>query len=76
MLTLVFAFCSKVETWAVAISGDGQQVASSAKSGNINLWSIETGEKVQVLEPGGKFTMSVAFVSDPNDTSLSHYTHD
>jgi WD repeat-containing protein 61 len=37
-------------------------IASSSKSGNINLWSVETGEKAQTLEPSGKFTMCVAFV--------------
>ena len=51
-----------METWAIAFSPDGRLIASSSKSGNINLWSVETGEKAQTLEPSGKFTMCVAFV--------------
>jgi WD40 repeat protein len=60
-----------VETWAIAFSPDGRLIASSSKSGNINLWSVETGEKAQTLEPTGKFTMCVAFVRhSPTRTHL------
>lgn len=60
---LLMRWCiNAVETWAIAFSPDGRLIASSSKSGNINLWSVETGEKAQTLEPSGKFTMCVAFV--------------
>lgn len=37
-------------------------LASTSKSGNVNIWNAESGTREQVLEPGQKFCMSVAFV--------------
>jgi WD40 repeat protein len=67
-----------VETWGVAWSIDGihapalsvccakvapgKFLASTSKSGNVNIWNAESSTREQVLEPGQKFCMSVAFV--------------
>ncbi len=53
-----------METWSIAFSPDGKYLASTGQAGNINIWGTETGKKEQVLAANGKFTMSVAFVSD------------
>lgn len=43
-------------------SSDGRFVASTSKTGNVNVWNAETRAKEQVLEHNGKFSMSIAFV--------------
>jgi len=53
-----------VECWTVTWSPDGKFVASGSQGGNVNVWSIESGEREQCLETNGKFVMSVAYSSD------------
>ena len=52
-----------VEAWSATFSPDSKFIATGTHSGNINMFSVESGEKDRVLETRGKFVMSVAFVS-------------
>jgi len=56
-----------VEAWALSIRAsddtEGCHIASSSKAGNINVWSSNTGEKIQTFEQSpSKFLLSVAYV--------------
>jgi WD repeat-containing protein 61 len=62
-LLFLLSHILKVETWGISFSPDGKFLASTGQTGNINIWSVETGQKQQVFSPNGKFTMSVAYVS-------------
>eukprot|EP01091_Cochliopodium_minus_P011713 TRINITY_DN339_c0_g1_i1.p1 TRINITY_DN339_c0_g1~~TRINITY_DN339_c0_g1_i1.p1 ORF type:complete len:302 (+),score=82.26 TRINITY_DN339_c0_g1_i1:16-921(+) len=54
-----------VETWHIAFSPtEPNELSSTAKTGNVNIWNVEKGEKERVLEPNGKFSMSVAYSPD------------
>ena len=34
-----------IEAWTVSLFADGQAVASGSQGGNVNLWSVASGEK-------------------------------
>ena len=51
-----------VECWTVTFSPDGKHLASGTHSGNVNIWSVDSGEKVAVFETRGRFAMAVAYV--------------
>lgn len=55
--------CTPVNSWTVAFSPDSSQLATGSYSGKINLYSVKTGEFISSLDTGGKFIMSVDFVS-------------
>lgn len=52
-----------VEAWTCAFSPDGRLLATGTHAGKINIWNIETSERVNVLETKGKFVMSITYVS-------------
>jgi WD repeat-containing protein 61 len=53
---------SPLEAWDCAFNSSGSLCVASGKSGAINVWSVESGAKVQSIEcgGGGKFALSVA----------------
>lgn len=53
-----------VDLWTVAFSPDDKYVISGSHEGKISLYSVETAQAEQVLDPqNGKFTLSIAYVS-------------
>ena len=53
------------EIWAIALSEDGQYVASTTYDGRINVWDILAGrQKIREYETKGSFGMSIDLVSE------------
>lgn len=52
-----------VEAWKIAFSPDGQQLATGSYNGDINFYSVESGEKINQFPTKNKFLMCVAYVS-------------
>lgn len=52
-----------VQAWTAKFSPDSKHIATGSSSGNVNQYSVETGEKVQTFEGRDKFSMCVAYVS-------------
>ena len=53
------------EVWAVAISADGQYLASSSINGKINVWSLNKAEgmpRIREYETKGSFGLCVDLV--------------
>ena len=53
-----------MDAWTVAFSPCSKKLISGSHVGKINLFNTETGEKEQSLDTRGKFTLSIAYVSD------------
>lgn len=53
-----------LESWTIVLNqSDKKKLATTGKSGNVNIWDTEEGIKVQTLETGiPTFTMSVDYV--------------
>jgi hypothetical protein len=51
-----------VQAWTAKFSPDSKHIATGSSSGNVNVYDVESGEKVQSLEGRGKFSMCVAYV--------------
>lgn len=63
-----------VDIWTVAFSPDDKYVISGSHDGKISLYDVETAKPEQVLDPqNGKFTLSIAYVSDVHFKSYSSY---
>lgn len=51
------------EIWAIALSTDGQYLASTSFDGRINVWdNLAEGTKIREFETKGSFGMSIALV--------------
>lgn len=53
------------EVWAIAISADGQYLASSSINGKINVWSLNKAEgmpRIREYETKGSFGLCVDLV--------------
>ncbi|KAF9195174.1 WD repeat-containing protein 61 [Haplosporangium sp. Z 767] len=50
-----------VQAWTAKFSPDSKHIATGSSSGDVNQYSVETGEKVQTFEGRGKFSMCVAY---------------
>ncbi|KAL7747518.1 Ski complex subunit Rec14 [Sorochytrium milnesiophthora] len=61
--------CGPVEVWTLAYSRDGTHLATGTHSGNINVYSTESGSKATTYETKGKFVMSVAY--SPNGVHIA-----
>lgn len=63
-----------LESWAIALNLTNKKVlATTGKSGNVNIWDIEEGTKLQSLETEKSiFTMSVDFVCIKVYSQRSH----
>ena len=55
--------CPPVDVWTLAFSADSRYLATGSHNGKINLFSVEEGKKQTALDTRGKFTMSIAYVS-------------
>jgi len=54
-----------VECWDASFSPDAHFVAAGSQSGNVNIWSVDNGEKeATIATKSGAFVMSVAYSSD------------
>jgi len=49
------------EAWTAKFSPDSKHIVTGSSSGNLNQFSVESGEKVQTFEGRGKFAMCVAY---------------
>lgn len=66
-----------VDLWTVAFSPDDKYVISGSHEGKISLYSVETAQAEQVLDPqNGKFTLSIAYVSKKMDFGLLYRIFD
>lgn len=61
LCTLVYI---TVDVWTIAITPNSQYIATGSHSGKINLFKISDGSKATTLDTRGKFTLSIACVSD------------
>ena len=53
-----------VDAWTIAFSSDSRFIASGSHAGRIILYGVESGQKeVQLDTRGGKFALSIAYVS-------------
>lgn len=60
---------SVVDAWTIAFSSDSRFIASGSHTGKIILYSVESEKsEVQLDTRGGKFALSIAYVS-----SCCHY---
>lgn len=56
-----------VDIWTVVFSPDDKFIVSGSHAGKIHLYGTESGKQEQTLDTrGGKFTLSVAYVSHLN----------
>lgn len=61
-----------VETWTATFSPSNAHLASGAQSGNINIWSVESGSKLGCIETHGKFVMAVRYVRRGLSVGCAH----
>lgn len=53
-----------VDIWTLVYSPDDKFIVSGSHAGKINMYGAESGKQEQTLDTrGGKFTLSVAYVS-------------
>lgn len=55
--------CTPVDSWTVAFSPDSNQIATGSHFGKVNLYDVMNGKLLNSLDTGGKFILSVDFVS-------------
>lgn len=61
------------ETWAIALSEDGQYLAATSSDGRINVWdNLADGAKIREFETKGSFGMSIDMVGTRD---LLHYSY-
>lgn len=61
------------ETWAVALSEDGQYLAATSFDGRINVWdNLANGAKIREFETKGSFGMSIDLSVDGRFTASGH----
>ena len=66
VLTLVADQNKPGEIWAIALSADGQYLASTSINGKINVWSLNKDEgmpRIREYETKGSFGLCVDLVS-------------
>jgi len=59
------------EIWAIALSEDGQFMASTTYDGRINVWDIVTG-KIREYETKGSFGLCIDMSRDGRFTASGH----
>lgn len=60
------------ETWAIALSEDGQYLATTTYDGRINVWDLATNTKTVEYETKGSFAMCVDISRDGKYTASGH----
>lgn len=62
------------EVWAIALSEDGQYLASTTYDGRINVWDLAANrEKIREFETKGSFGMCIDMViHSPRWTNITH----
>ncbi|KAG9245475.1 WD repeat domain-containing protein [Calycina marina] len=63
------------EIWAIALSEDGQYLASTTYDGRVNVWDLpaaEGGKKIREFETKGSFGLSIALSRDGRFTASGH----
>lgn len=64
-----------VDAWTIAFSSDSRFIASGSHTGKIILYGVESGQReVQLDTRGGKFALSIAYVSRPS-IGIQLYSH-
>jgi superkiller protein 8 len=59
--------------WAIALSGDGQYLASTTYDGRINVWDLAHGrKKTKEFQTKGSFGMSIDISRDGRFTASGH----
>lgn len=53
-----------IDIWTIVFSPDDKYIVSGGHAGKIHMYGVESGKQEQTLDTrGGKFTLSVAYVS-------------
>lgn len=61
------------EVWAIALSADGQYLASTTYDGRINVWDLVNGrKKIREFETKGSFGMCIDLSRDGRLTASGH----
>jgi len=60
------------DIWAVALSSDGQCLATSSYNGKIHLWSVPDTRQTGVLETKGSFALTVDISNDRRFVASGH----
>jgi superkiller protein 8 len=63
------------DIWAIALSADGQYLASSSISGKINVWSLDKAQgfpRIREYETKGSFGLCVALSDNGSFTASGH----
>lgn len=61
------------EIWAIALSEDGQFLASTTHDGRINVWDVVDGKKkIREYETKGSFGMCIDMSRDGKFTASGH----
>ena len=61
------------EMWAIALSEDGQYLASTSYDGRINVWdTLASREKIREYETKGSFGMAIDISPDGRLTASGH----
>ena len=58
----VLFFYSIVDIWTLTFTPDSEHIATGSHGGKINLFSVETGTKINSFDTRGKFILSTACV--------------
>lgn len=59
---------------SIAISRNGQEIASSTEDNNINLWHLKTGELLKTLKSNSGRILTIALSPDGQTLASSHRT--
>jgi superkiller protein 8 len=61
------------EIWAIALSEDGQYLASTTYDGRINVWDLHDGrKKIREFETKGSFGLCIDLSRDGRFTASGH----
>jgi superkiller protein 8 len=61
------------EVWAIALSGNGQYLASTTYDGRINVWDLANGrKKINEFKTKGSFGMAIDLSRDGRLTASGH----
>lgn len=55
---------------AVSVSLNGKLIASGSNDKTVSIWNANTGDRINVLDGGSSFVLSVAFSPGPNSQNL------
>ena len=63
-----------VDVWSLAFTPDDKHIISGSHAGKINWYNVESGKLAQSYDTRGKFTLSIACVSNHKIKIICHNT--